>query len=62
MFRFMKVKDQIIALRRDNATLQAANTNNANNIDYLAMMTDVELSVDEGNISTASMMDEMMEG
>lgn len=61
MFRFMKVKDQIIALRRDNAALQAANTNNANNIDYLAMMTDVELPVDEGNISTASMMDEMME-
>ena len=62
MFRFMKVKDQIIALRRDNAALQAANTNNANNIDYLAMMTDVELPVDERNISTASMMDEMMEG
>ena len=62
MFRFMKVKDQIIALRRDNASLQAANTNNANNIDYLAMMTDVELPVDEGNISTTSMMDEMMEG
>ena len=62
MFRFMKVKDQIIALRRDNAALQAANTNNANNIDYLAMMTDVELPVDEGNISTSSMMDEMMEG
>lgn len=62
MFRFMKVKDQIIALRRDNAALQAANTNNANNIDYLAMMTDVELPVDEDNISTASMMDEMMEG
>ena len=62
MFRFMKVKDQIIALRRDNASLQAVNTNNANNIDYLAMMTDVELPVDEGNISTASMMDEMMEG
>lgn len=61
MFRFMKVKDQIIALRRDNAALQAANTNNANNIDYLAMMTDVELPVDESNISTASMMDEMME-
>ena len=32
MFRFMKVKDQIIALRRDNAALQAANTNNANKI------------------------------
>lgn len=62
MFRFMKVKDQIIALRRDNAALQAANTNNANNIDYLAMMTDVELPVDEGNISNASMMDEIMEG
>ena len=62
MFRFMKVKDQIIALRRDNAALQAANTNNANNIDYLAMMTDVELPVDEGNISTVSMIDEMMEG
>ena len=62
MFRFMKVKDQIIALRRDNAALQAANTNNANNIDYLAMMTDVELPVDEGNISTTSMMDKMMEG
>lgn len=62
MFRFMKVKDQIIALRRDNAALQAANTNNANNIDYLAMMSDVELPVDESNISTASMMDEMMEG
>ena len=62
MFRFMKVKDQIIALRRDNAALQAANTNNSNNIDYLAMMNDVELPVDEGNISTASMMDEMMEG
>lgn len=61
MFRFMKVKDQIIALRRDNAALQAANTNNANNIDYIAMMTDVELPVDEGNISTTSMMDEMME-
>lgn len=61
MFKFMKVKDQIIALRRDNAALQAANTNNANNIDYLAMMTDVELPVDESNISTASMMDEMME-
>lgn len=61
MFRFMKVNAQIIALRRDNAALQAANANNANNIDYLAMMTDVELPVDESNISTASMMDEMME-
>lgn len=61
MFRFIKVKDQIIALRRDNAALQAANTNNANNIGYIAMMTDVELPVDEGNISTTSMMDEMME-
>ena len=62
MFRFMKVKDQIIALRRDNAALQAANMNNANNIDYIAMMTDVELPVDEGNVSTSSMMDETMEG
>ena len=61
MFRFMKVKDQIIALRRDNAALQAANMNNANNIDYIAMMTDVELPIDEGNVSTASMMDDTME-
>lgn len=59
MFKFMRTKDQIIALRRENAALQAANANNANNIDYLAMMTDVELPTDEANVSTASMMDEV---
>lgn len=59
MFKFMRTKDQIIALRRENAALQAANANNANNIDYLAMMTDVGLPTDEANASTASMMDEV---
>lgn len=59
MFKFMRTKDQIIALRRENAALQAANANNANNIDYLAMMTDVELPTDEANVSTASMMDKV---
>lgn len=59
MFKFMQTNAQIIALRRENAALQAANANNANNIDYLAMMTDVELHMDEANVSTASMMDEV---
>lgn len=59
MFKFMRTKDQIIALRRENAALQAANANNENNIDYLAMMTDVELPTDEANVSTASMMDKV---
>ena len=47
MFTYKKVKDQIIEERRKNAELQAALDKTAADLDYVAMITEVELEEEE---------------
>ena len=43
MFRYMPLKEQLMEERKKNAVLKAQTDKNASDIDYIAMMTDVEL-------------------
>ena len=47
MFEFKGTKEQLIAERRRNEQLAAALTKTAADMEYIAMMTDVELDNDE---------------
>lgn len=47
MFRYIPLKEQVMEERRQNAALKAQTDKNASDIDYIAMMTDVELDTDE---------------
>lgn len=47
MFRYMPLKEQLTKERKKNAALKAQTDKNASDIDYIAMMTDVELDTDE---------------
>ena len=43
MFRYIPLKEQVMEERRKNAALKALLDKNTSDIDYIAMMTDVEL-------------------
>ena len=46
MFRYIPLREQVMEERRKNAALQARADKNACDIDYIAMMCDVELDID----------------
>ena len=46
MFRYIPLKEQIMEERRRNAAVQTQADKNASDIDYIAMMCDVELDID----------------
>ena len=46
MFRYIPLKEQVMEERRKNAALKALLDKNASDIDYIAMMCDVELDID----------------
>lgn len=46
MFRYIPLKEQVMEERRKNAALKALLDKNSSDIDYIAMMTDVELDID----------------
>lgn len=54
MFKYKSVQAQLIEERRKNERLAAQSVKNISNIDYIAMMTDVELEVEtaETEVST----------
>ena len=43
MFRYIPLKEQVMEERRQNAALKALSDKNTSDIDYIAMMCDVEL-------------------
>lgn len=45
--KYIPLKDQLIKERQKNALLRAEARKNAADIDYIAMMCDIELEVDE---------------
>lgn len=47
MFRYKSIKEQLLEERRKVAVLTAQNIKQQSDIDYLAMMTDVELETEE---------------
>lgn len=47
MFGFKSSREQLIEERRKNAQLQAALDKTSADVEYIAMMTDVELEEDE---------------
>ena len=51
--QYLSLKDQLLKERQKNAALSAALAKNAADIDYIAMMCDVELESPEDDISTA---------
>lgn len=46
MFRYIPLKEQVMEERRKNAALKALSDKNTSDIDHIAMMTDVELDID----------------
>ena len=47
MFRYKSIKEQLLEERRKAEALKAQNIKQKSDIDYLAMMTDVELETEE---------------
>lgn len=47
MFKYTSLKEQIIGERQQNALLKEQTEKNAADIDYLAMMSDIELDTGE---------------
>lgn len=47
MFGFKSSREQMIEERRKNAQLQAALDKTSSDVEYIAMMTDIELEEDE---------------
>lgn len=47
MFGFKSTREQLVEERRKNAQLQAALNKTSADVEYIAMMTDVELEDDE---------------
>jgi hypothetical protein len=47
MFRYIPLKEQVMEERRKNAALKALSDKNTSDIDYIAMMCDVELDMDD---------------
>ena len=52
MFRFISLQQQLIDERKKNAVLKAQTEKNAADIDYIAMMSDVELDAGETEVDT----------
>lgn len=50
--KYLSLKDQLLLEREKNAALSAAQAQDAANIEYVAMMCDVELEVPEDNEMT----------
>ena len=46
MFRYIPLKEQVMEERRKNAALKTLLDKNTSDIDYIAMMCDVELDID----------------
>ena len=46
MFRYIPLKEQVMEERRKNAALKTLLDKNSSDIDYIAMMCDVELDID----------------
>ena len=47
MFKYTSLRDQIIEERNKNIVLKAQADKNASDIDYIAMMSDIELDTGE---------------
>ena len=47
MFGMKTIKEQVMEERRKNAALKALSDKNTSDIDYIAMMCDVELDMDD---------------
>ena len=47
MFKYISLNDQILIERQKNAALKAQGEKNAADIDYIAMMSDIELDSGE---------------
>ncbi len=47
MFKYTSLKEQLIEERSKNAALKTQTDKNASDIDYIAMMSDIELDMDE---------------
>lgn len=52
MFRYISLQQQLIDERKKNAVLKAQTEKNAADIDYIAMMSDVELDAGETEVDT----------
>lgn len=52
MFGYKSTKEQLLEERRKNAQLQAALDKTSADVEYIAMMTDVELDDDEEQMET----------
>ena len=47
MFKYTSLRDQLIEERNKNIALKAQADKNASDIDYIAMMSDIELDMGE---------------
>lgn len=52
MFKYISIKKQIIEERNKNAVLRSTNAELTANVDYIAMMCDVELDNDDNTEAT----------
>lgn len=52
MFKYIPIKKQIIEERNKNAVLRSTNAELTANVDYIAMMCDVELDNDDPTEAT----------
>ena len=50
MFKYTSLRDQIIDERNKNVVLKAQSDKNASDIDYIAMMSDIDLEIEEDNL------------
>ena len=53
MFRYIPLKEQVMEERRQNAALKALSDKNTSDIDYIAMMSDIELDSGENDETEA---------
>lgn len=49
--KYISIRESLLAERRKNAALRAETDKNTANIDYIAMMTDVELTDNSEEVS-----------
>lgn len=57
MFRYTSLREQILIERQKNAVIKAQTEKNAADIDYIAMMSDIELETNDSE-ETEAMEDE----
>ena len=58
MFKYTSLKEQLIEERSKNAALKTQTDKNASDIDYIAMMSDIELDMEEFEIITGELYEE----